>query len=448
MSKLLQGSVSAHLARLTLPSIGGMFAIMVFNLTDTWFVSKLGTEPLAAMGFTFAVVMMVGALTIGFSTGSASIITRAIGSGDRQLARRTVSDGLFLTILGTVLVSAAGYFGITPLFTALGAEGHVLELVREYMQVWFLGAVVAIMPPVCDSCLRADGDMIRPLLVMCTCAGMNILLDRVLIFGWGPFHAMGIRGAAVATIIARTCGMIASLSFLHFRSRLIDWRFPRFHDMFRSWREILRLGIPASLTQVLNPVAQGFYIRLAAGVGGVHAVAAMATGTRIENFVFIIAIAYSIAIVPFVGHNYGARAFDRVEEARRLSIRMAFIYAAVTLLLLLPSARYLSSLFSDDPQVVHFSTVYLLAAVLGHAGFYIANWMSQLLNVIGRPRPVLTLSLCRVFLFVIPLSLFGSRLAGFYGLVGGIALGNLLAGALAHYETRRQLDRFSGTCPS
>ncbi len=83
MSKLLSGSVPAHLARLTLPSIGGMFAIMVFNLTDTWFVSRLGTEELAAMGFTFAVVMMVGALSIGFSTGSASIITRAIGAGDR-----------------------------------------------------------------------------------------------------------------------------------------------------------------------------------------------------------------------------------------------------------------------------------------------------------------------------------------------------------------------------
>jgi putative MATE family efflux protein len=448
MSRLLHGSVSAHLARLTVPSIGGMFAIMVFNLTDTWFVSRLGTEPLAAMGFTFAVVMMVGALAIGFSTGSASIISRAIGSGDRQQARRTVSDGLFLTIFGTVLVSVAGYCSITPLFSALGAEGHVLELVREYMQVWFLGAVVAIMPPVCDSCLRADGDMIRPFLVMCTCAVMNILLDPILIFGWGPFPAMGIRGAALATIIARTCGMTASLSFLHFRSRLIAWNRPHRRELLRSWREIMRLGIPASLTQVLNPVAQGFYIRLAAGVGGVHAVAAMATGTRIENFVFIIAIAYGIAIVPFVGQNYGARAFDRVDEARRLSIRLAFIYSGATLLLLIPSARFLSRLFSDDAEVVRFSTAYLLAAVLGHSGFYLANWMSQLLNVIGRPKPVMLINSCRVFLFVIPLSLLGSRLFGFYGLAGGIALGNLLAGLLAHSVTRRQLGRFDAPRPS
>ncbi|MEA2068633.1 MAG: MATE family efflux transporter, partial [Verrucomicrobiota bacterium] len=282
MSTLLKGSVRGHLTRLTLPSIGGMFAIMVFNLTDTFFVSRLGTDELAAMGFTFAVVMAVGALAIGFSTGASSIITRALGAGNRTLARRTVSDGLFLTILGTVLVSILGYFTITPLFALLGAEGRELELVREYMQVWFIGAVVVMMPPVSDSCLRADGDMVRPLIVMCTCAAMNLILDPILIFGWGPVPSLGMKGAAIATVIARTFGMAASLSFLHFRSRLIDWSIPRIRELLHSWKQILILGIPVALMQALNPLAQGFYIRLAAGIGGVQAVAAMATGTRIE----------------------------------------------------------------------------------------------------------------------------------------------------------------------
>lgn len=447
MSKLLKGSVIAHLTRLTLPSIGGMFAIMVFNLTDTWFVSRLGTEELAAMGFTFAVVMMVGALSIGFSTGSASIISRAIGSGDMALARRTVSDGLVLTILVTLVVSTAGYFSITPLFSALGAEGHVLDLVREYMQVWFLGAVVAMMPPVSDGCLRAGGDMVRPLLVMCTCAVMNIILDPILIFGWGPVPAMGMQGAATATIIARVFGMTASLSFLHFRSQLIDWSRPKICELMHSWKQILALGIPASLTQVLNPLAQGLYMRMAAGVGGVKAVAAMTTGTRIEAFIFIIAIAYGIAIVPFVGQNYGARAFDRVQETRRISNRIAFLYAGITLLIIVPTAPFFASLFSQDAEVVRLASMYLTAATLGHAGFYISNWMSQLLSVIGKPRPVMAINLCRVFLFILPLSLMGSRLFGYGGLVGGIALGNLLAGALAYLEARKQL-RLSHPPPS
>ncbi len=439
MSKLLEGNVIKHLTRLTLPSIGGMLAIMVFNLTDTWYVSRLGTEELAAMGFTFAVVMIVGALAMGFSAGAELIISRALGSGNKALASRTVSDGIFLTIAGTVLVSIVGYLTIDPLFTLLGAEGRVLELVRDYMQVWFIGAVVAIMPPVSDGCLRASGDVVRPMIVMCTCALMNVILDPIFIFGFGPVPAMGMEGAAIATIIARACGMLASLSFLHFKHRLIDWSRPHMSMTLRSWKEIIRLGIPAALTQALNPIAQGFYIRLAAGVGGVQAVAAMATGTRIEAFLFILAYAYSIAIVPFAGHNYGAEAHDRVEEARGISIRFAFLYAGITLLLLVPMAGLVSGWFSSDPEVVKMSAIYLFVAALGHAGIHITMWMSQLLNVIGKPRPVMAINLLRVFAFIIPLCLLGSRLYGFNGLVAGLTLGNLLAGSYAWISARRHL---------
>ncbi|MDF7807703.1 MATE family efflux transporter [Pontiellaceae bacterium B12219] len=439
MSTLLKGSVISHLTRLTLPSIGGMFAIMVFNLTDTWFVSRLGTDELAAMGFTFSVVMIVGALALGFSSGAASIITRALGAGNKARARRTVSDGIILTITGTILVSVLGLLTISPLFSLLGAEGHILSLVREYMSIWFLGAVAAIMPSVSDGCLRAAGDVKRPVIVMCVAALLNVILDPILIFGWGPLPGLGMQGAALATIIARIVATTASLSFLHFKHQLIDWSRPHLKEMLLSWKEIIRLGIPAALTQALNPIAQGFYIRLAAGTGGVQAVAAMATGTRIEAFLLLIAMAYGIALVPFVGHNYGANANHRVQETRRFSNRLALIYTGITLLILIPAARPLSSLFSKDPEVIRLSTAYLLIATLGMAGLLVSMWMSQMLNVIGRPRPVMKINLFRVFLFIIPLSLLGSHFFGFFGLAAGITGGNLLSGINAYFTTRRQL---------
>jgi len=439
MSKLLKGNVQKHLFQLTLPSIAGSFAMMVFNLTDTLFVSRLGTEELAAMGFTFAVVMVVGALAIGFSTGAASITSRALGAGNRALASRTVSDGLVLTILGTVLVSLLGYFSITPIFSMLGAEGHVLELVHGYMQIWYIGAVFAIMPPVSDGCLRAAGDMLSPVIVMIACAVLNVALDPILIFGWGFVPAMGIKGAAIATVISRGLGAFASLIILHYKHRLIDWQRPHIRHLLQSWKNIMEMGIPAALTQALTPVAQGFYIRLAAGVGGVQAVAAMATGTRIESAFFILSMSYSMALIPFVGHNYGANAHDRVEETRRISTKLAFLYAGVTLLLLLPTVKWISSWFSTDPVVIRMSVTYLLFAALGHAGLHISTWLSQILNVIGKPKPVLLINLSRVFIFIIPFSFLGSRLFGYTGLVAGLAFANLLAGALAYWMTRRQL---------
>ncbi len=438
MSPLLKGSVGKHLTRLALPGVAGAFAMMVFNLTDTFFVSHLGTEELAAMGFTFAVVMIVGALAIGFSTGAASITSRALGARDRALACRTVSDGLILTLLGTTIVSLIGYFTITPIFSMLGATDHVLELVRDYMQVWYIGAVFAILPPVSDGCLRATGDMVRPVMVMISCAVLNTILDPILIFGWGPIPSIGIKGAALATVISRALGAVASLLILHYKHRLIDWTRPQFRHVVQSWKNIIQLGIPAALTQALTPVAQGFYIRLAAGVGGVQAVAAMATGTRIESIVFIISMAYSMAIVPFVGQNYGANAHDRVQETRRISTRLALLYAGITLLLL-PTAKSIAGWFSSDPVVVRMSITYLLFAALGHAGLHVCTWLSQLLNVIGKPKPVMLINLSRVFIFIIPLSFLGCRLFGYTGLVTGLALANLLAGALAYFATRQQL---------
>lgn len=440
MSKLLTGNVKKHLFWLTLPSIAGTFAMMVFNLTDTLFVSRLGTESLAAMGFTFPVIMIVGSLAIGFSTGAASITSRALGAGNRKLARRTVADGLVLTIFGTILISLLGLLTLTPLFSMLGAKGHVLELVSGYMHVWYIGAVFAILPPVSDSCLRASGDMVRPVIVMVVCAVLNVALDPIFIFGWGPIPAFGVQGAAIATVIARALGATASLLILHYKHRLIDWQRPHLRNLLHSWKNIIALGIPAALTQALTPVAQGFYIRLAATVGGVQAVAAMATGTRIESIVFMISMSYAMAIVPFVGHNYGANAHDRVQEARRISNRLALIYAGITFVLLIPSAKWISSWFSTDPVVVQMSVTYLLFAALGHAGLHISSWSSQLLNVIGKPRPVLLINLSRVFVFIMPLSFIGIHMFGFTGLVGGLALANLLGGGLAFYISRRLLS--------
>ncbi|MEE9367916.1 MAG: MATE family efflux transporter [Pontiella sp.] len=237
--------------------------------------------------------------------------------------------------------------------------------------------------------------------------------------------------------------MTASLCFLHFRARLIDWSIPCVSTLLHSWIQIIYLGVPAALTQALNPIAQGFYIRVAAGVGGVQAVAAMATGTRMEAFIYIISIAYGIAIVPFVGQNFGAKAMARVQEARRISIRLAFIYAGITLLFLIPSARFISSWFSADATIIGLSTQYLLIATLGHTGVYIDVWMGQLLGVIGKPKPVMAINLARVFVFIIPLTLIGSRTFGFTGLVIGITVGNLLGGALAYFVTRNQLRKTS-----
>lgn len=211
---LTRGDLGRHLWKLTLPGIAGSLAIMIFNLTDTFFVSRLGTEALAAMGFTFPAVMVIGSVAMGLSLGSSSVISRAIGSQDFARARRTATDGIILAVAAVAVISTVGVLTIDPLFRLLGASGKTLELTGDYMLIWYLGAVAFIMPPVGDGALRATGDMLRPLVVMCVCALINLVLDPLLIFGLWGFPEMGVKGAALATVIARFCGISISCIFM------------------------------------------------------------------------------------------------------------------------------------------------------------------------------------------------------------------------------------------
>ncbi|MEL6765514.1 MAG: MATE family efflux transporter, partial [Cyanobacteria bacterium J06607_6] len=172
---------------MTLPMVGGVFAIVAFNLADTFFVGQLGTQQLAAVSFTFPVVLLLGSLAMGLGIGASSVIARAIGEGDRDRVRRFTTNSLLLALTAVILFVLLGLATIDPLFTLLGATPEQLPLVREYMQIWYFGMVFLVVPMVGNSAIRAAGNTATPSLIMTMAAGLNILLDPLLIFGWAGF---------------------------------------------------------------------------------------------------------------------------------------------------------------------------------------------------------------------------------------------------------------------
>ena len=440
---LTAGPVKHQLFSLTWPGIGGSLAITVFNLTDTFFVSRLGTDALAAMGFTFPVILIVAAAASGISLGSASVLSRAMGSGDSHLMKRTATDGILLSALLVGIISLAGIFTLDILFSAMGASGEVLKLVKEYMFIWYLGSVAIIMPPVSDSCLRATGDMVRPFFVMMVCAGMNVILDPVLIFGWFGFPSMGIRGASLATVLSRCAGMVATLSFLHFSAGLLDFSKPDFREIRDSWKRILHIGIPAAFTQLLYPFTRGVLTSLASAAGGAAAVAAVASGSRIESFAVIFVRAYSMALVPMVGQNIGAGKWGRINSIRKVSFHLSVIYGFFVFAAALLLAPVLSGIFSSDSEVINYTVSYLriLTAASGAFAFY--TWTGQSLNAAGLPHPSAQLNTAGTLILQIPLAYTGSRFFGFTGLISGLALGQILTAVTALFYCRKHLTKTS-----
>lgn len=434
---LTEGSVLTHLYKLTLPGIGGSLAITLFNITDTFFVSRLGTEALAAMGFTFPVVMIIGSLAMGISLGSGSVLSRAMGRGDHHMMERTATDGILLSLIFVALISFLGLLTLDPLFSAMGASGEVLTLTKEYMVIWYLGSLAVIMPPVSDSCLRATGDMMRPLVVMIVCALCNVILDPILIYGLFGFPAMGIRGAALATVISRFIGMIATLSFLHFHAGLLDLKRPALKEILESWKRILHVGLPSAFTQVLMPLTRGVITRLAAFTGGATAVAAVAAGSRIEGFANIIIMSYSMALVPMIGQNWGAGKKERIAAVSSTSRRFALIYGAVICLPAFFAAGPISSVFSADPLVVAMTARYLRVMLGVTFALSFTVWTSQSLNAAGKPGPAARLNIVGYLLLIIPLSALGTWFFGFSGLIGGMATGQIFSALYALFSDKK-----------
>ncbi|MEM6598233.1 MAG: MATE family efflux transporter [Cyanobacteria bacterium P01_C01_bin.69] len=425
---LTEGPVSSRLVKLTLPMVGGIFAIVAFNLADTYYVGQLGTNQLAAMSFTFPVVMTLGSLALGLGVGASSIIARAIGEGDRSRVQRFTTNSLTLGVAAVALLSTIGLLTIDPLFTALGAGPEVLPFVRQYMQVWYFGMVFLVIPMVGNSAIRASGDTGTPSLIMILSAGFNIVLDPLLIFGFASVPALGLVGAAWATVISRALTLVASLLVLQFKEHMLSSRLPDLEETFYCWRDVLSVGLPAAGSNMINPISIGVITSLLATHGPL-AVAGFGVASRVESLAMIALMALGASIGPFVGQNWGAGKFARVIEAMRQSYLFCLAWGVVLTGVLAVSARYIVPLFNDDAEVVRVATTYLWIVPVSYGAAGIIVVASSAFNALGKPIPAVVMTVLRMFVLYIPLAYLGSRLFGPVGIFAAATVANIVVGA-------------------
>jgi putative MATE family efflux protein len=275
---------------------------------------------------------------------------------------------------------------------------------------------------------------------MLICAVFNIVLDPLLIHGYWIFPEMGIRGAALATMIARFLGMIATLSFAHFHHRLISFKYNSIREMFDSWKGILQIGIPSTTVMLMPQLLRSVLTNLVSSAGGTEAVAAIAVGTRTESFVTMIPYGIGLALVPLVGQNWGAGNFERVFETRNLVIKFSIIYGFFMFLVSIFTAKPVASIFTDDPAVIDLSAIYLWIMIFGMTGLMITNWMSRMFTTLGRPRWTVLLNVGGILIIVIPLAFAGRFIGGYIGILAGICIGQLVVGAISIYLANKKMN--------
>jgi putative MATE family efflux protein len=425
---------------MAVPMLAGTFSMTAFNLADTWFVSKLGTEPMAAMSFTFPVAMILGSVAMALGMGSSVVVSQALGEGSHEKARQVSADCM---LLGLVLVEALGLLALafsTPIFRAMNATEDVLPMIRQYL-VWYLPfAGLAFLSMPATGVLRAAGDAKRQSLIMVTGAVLNCILDPVLIFGYGWIPAMGIRGASIATTLTQSSTFFLSIYILHHRYGLAAWPQTALRKLVKSWGHILHIAGPAFVSNMLMPVS-AFVLTSLVGRHGEAAVAAYGAGGRVEMFAYLCPMALGISLVPLVGQNYGAGRYDRVEGCRRWSERLALGWGAVIAVVFFLAAPFIAPLFAHhDASMERHLVLYLRIMPFGYGLREVLRYVSIFLNAISRPMASLVLNALFLVGFNVPFALVGESLFGLAGVFGGVMVGSNLAGLLALLYGRRRVS--------
>jgi len=418
----------------------GIVSIVLFNLVDTFFVSRLGPRHLAALSFTYPVVLVVNSLALGLGIGASAVISRAVGRGDRDGVRRLTTDSLSLSVLIVALFVLAGALTLDPVFRLLGAREETLSLVKTYMRIWYPGMLFVVIPMVGNNAIRAIGDTLTPGLIMLASALMNVILDALLIFGLGPFPRLEMAGAAWATVISRGCSMALALFVLVRRERMVTLARPAWSAVLGSWRRILHLGLPTAATRLVVPLGMGVVTRLASGYGE-QAVAALGVGLRIEFFGMAVMMALSSVMGPFCGQNIGARHLNRVRAGLNWSRGFALIYGTAMASMLALLARPIASVFNEDPLIVAHIARYLRLVPWAYGGYGLLMVSGSVLTVFKRPFTAAGLTVLQAAGLLVPLALWFSRQWALPGLFLALAVSYLLSGLVGELTVRRVLGQ-------
>jgi putative MATE family efflux protein len=437
---LTQGPVGPSLFKLTAPMMAGVSSSILVSMLEIGFIGQLGTQPLAAIAFTFPAVMFLTSIALGIGIGTSSVIARGVGGGDRTDAQRLGTHSLMLVSATMLALSVLGLLTIDPVFRALGAGPELLPLIHSYLQIYYPSVLLFTLTMVAGNIMRANGRANVPGLVMTLGAFANLALDPILIFGWFGAPRMELAGAATAAAITRfaTAGI---LLYCVVRDDLVVVE-RLFQDFAESSRRILQVGLPAMATQLIGPVSAAVVTRLLAAHGEV-VVAAFGVASRIEAVAVMLLFALSGSIGPFVGQNWGANQPQRVREGLTVAYRFCVIWGLIAAALLWFFGGDLAALVDDSSSVVTTAAFYLAMVPWSYGLWGMLMMASASFNALGKPLPSTMLSFSRMFLIYVPLALLLDNLYGYPGIFIATATSNALGGMLGYlwFRQRYFIDR-------
>ncbi len=429
---LLEGDVGAHLRRLALPLAWGMLSMTSFSVADTFFISRLGTQYLAALGFSLPVVMFFMGIIFGISVGTTSAVSRAFGSGDFPKQQRLSTDAVTLTAVVILIASVIGFFAQDAIFRRMGATPDLMPLIRSYMNIWYIGMPFIGVMMVGNSCIRATGDTRFVSHMLTLLSVINIVLDPCLIFGLGPFPKMGLAGAAATHVVASYVTCMVSMYFIIFKRKIVRTDLIIHPHLLESWKKVLHVAVPAIISNQIAPISAAIITWMASGFGR-EAVAALGVASRIESLAILVFYAMGASVSIFTGQNFGAGNYGRIQEVTATGSRYALMWGGIMAAILWVFAYRIPVLFDGNPEVIAYTAHYLRWVPVSYGAMGTMIVANAALNAMGRPFEATTLILLKAIIIYVPLAYFLQESWGFQGILIALMGTNFIVGLITYF---------------
>ncbi len=434
------GKLSSLLMKQSVPAMIGLLTIALYNLVDTIFIGRsVGTLGIGGVAVSFPIQMLMMAVSMALGMGMASIISRALGANDHATAKSAFGTFFTSVFFISVIMTVLGIIFLKPLLILFGATPDLLPYAMDYMGIIFFGSIFLAFASSSNNIIRAQGHAKTAMTVMIISIILNFILDPIFIF---VLH-MGVKGAALATVIGQIFGAVYAFIYFVSPKSTIQFSLKNLCFNFKIFKESIAIGSSSFARQAAGSFAAIIINNSLAFYGGSLAIAAFGVVNRLLAFVFMPIFGIVQGMQPILGFNYGAKKFQRAKESITLSIKYATILSIVAFVLFMIFTRPIISLFSTDVALIDMATramriIVLLFPIIGFQ--LVAGGLYQSL---GKAIPAFVLSILRQIIFFIPLVLILPLWFGLDGIWYSFVVADFFAFIVTIFMVRSQLKLLS-----
>jgi putative MATE family efflux protein len=438
---LTEGKIPRQIWTLAWPIMLSFFFQTAYNLVDALWVGRLSGNALAAVNVSQITLFIVVSLGLGITVGSGVLIAMSIGAGEKEKAEKVLGQAFVLSAVLAVAFSILALSFRSSFLRMSGATGAIFPLAMDYFTVVSAGSILLFLLIVIVFAFNSQGDNKTVTILFAISTAINAVLDPILIFGWIGAPALGVAGAAYATLFSQFVMLIVGILLLSSPKMMIRFHFRNLRAKWKSVRKVLSIGFPAAMTQVLGPLSLALLYLVISSIFREEGVAGISIGFRVETFAFLPGIGFGTAAMAIIGQNVGARNFQRAKEAYKKAALYAFLAGSAIGLISVFFSRAIAGSFTTDPTITGYAASYLVSVPLtyGFLGLMFVSISS--FQATGKSWPGFWILLTRGVLMVGgSLLLLTVLKENIHNVWGAIMVGTLSASAIAFFSVRARLD--------